>query len=292
MNNKDRKPKIGIVVGSGGIKSLAACSLIEFLVEQGIEPALIIGCSAGTIVPACWATGRDVASLRDSMLRLWTRDLFAKTDYRTLLSIAGLPFGRFGLGNGIVKGERIHARYRELWGETRIEDMSPRMFFQTTDALTGEPVMLKKGLVWEAVYASGALFPMLPAIEIDGRHLIDGVYSSPLPIMEAIQEGMDVIIAMSFEEITSNPSRGFIPYFMRTTDYIQRWLRRHQNALSVDIHHHEIVFVNVSFDRYIGLRATRRIPQILAAGDKAVAEYKSKILSAIDDFSKKKQSSI
>lgn len=288
MNEKNRKPKVGIVVGSGGIKSLAAFSLIQHLKEAGIEPALIIGCSGGTIAPAIWAAGLNVDDIRNNAGNFWTRELFAKTDFRTLLSIAGLPFGRFGLNQGMVKSDRIHEKYKALWGDKRIEDLSPKMFFQTTDALTGDPVLLKEGLVWKAVYASGALFPILPAMEIDGRHLIDGVYSSPLPIMEAIQEGMDVIIAMSFEELTEEPSRGFIPYFMRTSDYFQRWLRRNQNALAVDVHHHEIVFLNVLFDRYISLRATRRIPQILEAGDKVVAEHKHEIKAAIESFSKLK----
>lgn len=285
MDKPLNKPKIGIVVGSGGIKSIAAFSLIKFLQESNIDVDLIIGCSGGTILPALWASGNDVEAISRHAAEFWTRDLFAKTDYRTLLSVAGLPFGRFGLSNGMIKADRIHARYKDLWGEKKIEDLTPKMFFQTTDALTGDPVLLKKGLVRDAVYASGALFPMLPAMKINGRHLIDGVYSSPLPIMEAIQEGMDVIIAMSFEELTSEPSKGFIPYFMRTTDYFQRWLRRNQTALSVDVHHHEIVFLNLIFDRYISLRATRRIPQILEAGEKIVAEKRKEILSAIQSFS-------
>ena len=115
-----------------------------------------------------------------------------------MLSIAGLPFGRFGLESGLIKAERIKNRYREMWGELTVEELKHRMFFQTTEALSGNPCLLKRGLVWEAAYASGALFPILPAIEIDGQFLIDGVYSSPLPIMEAVHEGMDVIIAMSF----------------------------------------------------------------------------------------------
>lgn len=285
MKAKNRKPKVGVVIGSGGIKALAAISLLKYLEEAKIDVDLIIGCSAGSLVGGYWASGHNAQYLREHAGDLWSRDLFSNTDYRTLLSIAGLPFGRFSLKNGLIKKNKIQSQFEEAWGDLRIEDLPQRMFFQTTDALSGDPVLLKKGLVWQAAYASGALFPMLPALEIDGRWLIDGVYSSPLPIMEAVQEGMDVIIAMSFEELTTDPSKGFLPYFMRTSDYSQRWLRRNQTALSVDLHHHEIIFVNVVFDRYISLRATRRIPQILEAGDSAVEERKSEILSAIKTFS-------
>ena len=279
------QPKVGVVVGSGGIKAIGALGLFQFLEEADIDVDLLIGCSGGSIVSAYWANGQTAAYMREHASDLWTRDLFAKTDYRTLLSIAGLPFGRFTIQNGLLKSGPIQARLKQLFGEQKLEDLPTRMLIQTTDVLSGDPVLLAEGPLWKAVYASGAIFPMMPPISIDGRWLMDGAYSSPLPIMEAIQEQMDVIIAMSFEELTTEESKGFMPYFMRTIDYFQRWLRRNQNALSVDLHHHEIVFVNVEFDRYIGLRSTRRIPEIIQAGDRAVHEKKEEILAAIDSFS-------
>ncbi len=286
MNETKRRPKVGLVLGSGGIKALAAIPLLQFLEKENIDTDLIIGCSGGSLVGGYWASGKQADDIRDNVNHLWSRDLFAKTDYRTLLSIAGLPFGRFDLNNGMIKADRIKKRYLDMWGDQRVEDLPRKMVFQTTEALTGNPEQLKEGKVWEAAYASGALFPILPGIEINGKFLIDGVFGSPLPVMEAVNEGMDVIIAMSYEELTDEPSKGFFPYFMRTTDYFQRWLRRNQTALSIDLHHHEIVFLNVVFDRYISFRATRRIPQILEAGDKVVEEQGSNIIAAIESFSK------
>lgn len=285
MEQAKRRPKVGLVLGSGGIKALAAIPLLQFLEKQNIDTDLIIGCSGGSLVGAYWAAGNQADTVRENVNHLWSRDLFAKTDYRTLLSIAGLPFGRFELDSGMIKADRIKNRHQDMWGDQLVEDLPRKMYFQTTEALTGNPVLLKEGPVWEAAYASGALFPVLPGLEIDGTFLIDGAYSSPLPVMEAVSEGMDVIIAMSYEEITDAPSKGFFPYFMRTTDYLQRWLRRNQTALSIDLHHHEIVFLNVVFDRYISFRATRRIPQILEAGDRVVDEEGPNILTAIESFS-------
>lgn len=284
MEQAKRAPRIGVVIGSGGIKALAAISMLQFIERENIDVELLIGCSGGSLIGGYWAAGNSANDFRGNAGQLWSRDLFAKTDYRTLLSIAGLPFGRFGLKNGMIKAERIKQLYKDLWGDKQMEELRPRTMFQATEALSGNPLMLDKGPVWEAAYASGALFPILPAIEVEGKYLMDGVYSAPLPVIDAVNHGMDVIIAMSFEEITEKPSRGFFPYFMRTTDYFQRWLRRNQTALSIDLHHHEIIFVNVVFDRYIGFRSTRRIPQILEAGDKAMEEHGPEILNAISNF--------
>lgn len=284
MKNEIKRPKVGVVLGSGGIKAMASIGLFAFIEEADINVDLLIGCSGGSILAGVWAAGYTAQEIRNMTDTLWTRKLFSKIDYRSLLSIAGLPFGRFNIDDGLIKPDEIHKTYHKLYGDKRLEDLPQRLMIQTTDVLSGEPVLLSSGLLWEAVYASGSLYPLMPPISIKGRLLMDGVFSSPLPVMEAIRENMDVIIAMSFEEITEQKSKGFVQTLMRNIDYSHKWLVRNQNALSVDMHHYEIIFINVVFDKIIGLRSIHRIPEILKAGDDAVDEKKEEILTVIEDF--------
>ncbi len=279
------RPKIGIVVGSGGIKAMASIGLFEFLEKAKIDVDLLIGCSGGSIFAGWWATGKSASFMKENVQALWTRELFAKVDYRTLLSIAGLPFGRFDISRGLIKTDLVHKNYQKMYGNKNLEDLHTRTLMQTTDILSGEPLMLSSGLVRESVYASSALFPLMPPIFLEDRWLMDGIYSSPLPILEAVNEGMDVIITMSYEEQTTEKSKGYVPYFMRSVAHSHQWLQRNQATLSVDLHHHEIIFINVVFDKFIGLRSVHRIPEILEAGEKAVEEKKSEILAAIKNFS-------
>jgi NTE family protein len=279
-----KRPKVGVVLGSGGIKSMASIGLFAFLEEANIDVDLLIGCSGGSIFAGVWAAGYTAQEMRDFTDTLWTKKLFSKIDYRSLLSIAGLPFGRFNINDGLIKPEEIQKTYQKMVGSMKLEDLPKRLLIQTTDVLSGEPVLLSSGLLWEAIYASGSLYPLMPPIEINGRLLMDGVFSSPLPVMEAIHENMDVIIAMSFEEITEQKSKGFVQTLMRNIDYSHKWLLRNQNALSVDMHHYEIIFINVVFDRIIGLRSIHRIPEIRKVGENAVREKKEEILAAIENF--------
>ena len=282
----ENKAKVAVVVGSGGMKALASIALFEFIEEAKIDVDLLIGCSGGSGVVASWASGNDGQTLRKQAKKYWgNRQLLSRTDYRSLLSIAGLPFGRFDKSCGLIKPDLAHKAYKEMYGELKLEDLKIPTIIQTTDLLSGHPVVLESGLLREAVYASGALFPLLPPVSINGQLLIDGVYSSPLPVMEAVNRGMDVVIAITYEERTTAESRGFFSYFMRSVGYSQQWLQRNQMALSVDLHHHEIVFINVVFDKYISLRSTRRIPEILEKGKLAVESKKEEILAAIKNFS-------
>ena len=286
--NIKHKPKVGIVVGSGGMKSLSSIALFEFIDEAKIDVDLLIGCSGGSSVIASWACGNNADTMREQANKFWgNKDLLTRTDYKTLLSIAGLPFGRFDKSHGLLKSDLALKAYQEMFGDKKIEDLPIRSMFQTTDLLSGEPVMLTKGLLREAVYASGALFPLLPGLQIDGRWLMDGIYSAPLPVLEAVNNDMDIIIAMTYEERTTVESRGFVPYFLRAHGYSHHWLQRNQTALSVEMHHHEIIFINVVFDKFISLRSVRRIPEILDKGKSAVENKKDEILSAITNFSKK-----
>jgi len=283
--NQTKKPKVAVVIGSGGMKALASIALFEFIDEAKIDVDLLVGCSGGSGIAASWAMGNDTTKMTEQAYKYWgNRKLLTRTDYRSLLSIAGLPFGRFDKTCGLIKPDLAHLAYQEMYGDIRIEDLRIPTLIQTTDLLSGQPVLLESGLLRDAVYASGALFPLLPPISIDGRLLIDGVYSAPLPVMEAVSRDMDVVIAITYEERTTRESRGFFSYFMRSVGYSQQWLQRNQMALSVDLHHHEIVFINVVFDKFISLRSTRRIPEILELGKKAVGQKKDEIIAAIKNF--------
>jgi NTE family protein len=279
-----RTPKVGVVLGSGGIKTLSSIPLFEFLEQARVNVDLLVGCSGGGILSSAWALEKNAASLRELAGELWQKEIFQKVDYRTLLSMTGIPYCRFSKTHGLVKADKVHRTLRNLFGNQRIEDLPTRLMLQSTDLLTGEPVLLTSGLLWDAVYASSALFPILPPIYREGRWLIDGVFSSPVPILEAVNNDMDVIIAMSYEVRVAEETDNLVGYLMRCIAYQSTWLTRNQLALAVNLHHHEIIFINVVFDKRLGFKSVDSIPAILAAGQDALENKKEDILSAIRDF--------
>jgi len=281
-----RKPKVGVVLGGGGLKSLAAVALFEFLSEAKIDIDLLVGCSGGSIMAALQGAGYKPAQMRDFITQVSNKKLFRNIDYRSLASIARLPFGRFNKSCGILKADRIQQLYSRMFGDLRLEILQPKTILQATDFQTGEGHILTTGLVADAVYASGAMFPILPPICIEGRWYIDGGYSSNVPIMEAIKRNMDVIIALVLQEHLSHDPQGFIECFFTVQKTSTRALVRSQISLSVDLHHHEIVIINVPFEKYIQVWDVNEVPAILDAGQKAVDQKKQEILSVISSFQK------
>ncbi|CAN5410000.1 hypothetical protein BH10CHL1_BH10CHL1_06640 [soil metagenome] len=280
-----RRPKVGVVLGSGGIKAFAALALFEFLDENNIEVDFIAGCSGGALAAAACGAGYTVTQIQALLGEFVNRKLFTNVDYRTFLGMAGLPFGRFGNDSGILKAESIRQVYQGIFKDLQIEDLQPKMVIQATDVLTGDGVVLSQGSVADAVYASSAGFPLLPPIEIDGRWLVDGAFSSSLPVLEAVNRGIDVIIAVAFRQHLNGENPG--SFFEHTVSFMGRTTNineAREMALAIDLHHHEIVLIDVHFDRIIQMWDADAIPIVLEAGRKMLEPKKRAILAAITNF--------
>ena len=50
-------PRLALVLGSGGVRSVAAIGIVECLAREGIRPDLVVGCSSGALFGATIALG-------------------------------------------------------------------------------------------------------------------------------------------------------------------------------------------------------------------------------------------
>ena len=279
-----KKPKIGVVLGSGGIKPVAAIALFEFLWKEGIDFDLLAGCSGGGLLAAAVGMGFSARKIRNIYDEYFKRKPFSCVDYRTILGMVNAPFGRFRLSDGLIKSKKIHAFYHDVFGDAQIEDLKPATLFQTTDIQSGKAVVLKRGNVTDAVYASAAMYPLVPPIQVDGHWLVDGAFTSPLPIMEAVRRDMDVIIAMVFDERNTPEPEQFRDGFLNIISTFTRSLVQNQISLSIDLHHYEIIVINLSFEEPVSLYDVNKVDDILEAGRRSVGAKEDEIRFIINNF--------
>ncbi|MCI0663739.1 MAG: patatin-like phospholipase family protein, partial [Acidobacteria bacterium] len=161
-------PKIAVVLGTGGIKAMAGLALFDFFEEQKIPIDLLVGCSGGALACASIGMGLHPAEIRERGLAKLEKTLFTKLDYRSLLGIFNSRLGTFDKTSGILKSDRWRQSLRDYFGDKKLEQLRPRTLIQTTDVDTGEGVVLTKGSLADAVYASCAFFPAFPPARIDG----------------------------------------------------------------------------------------------------------------------------
>ncbi|MEZ7890830.1 MAG: patatin-like phospholipase family protein [Candidatus Wallbacteria bacterium] len=281
---KRKKPKIALVIGSGGIKPMAAIPLFEFLEAEKIDIDYLIGCSGGAVVAAMRGAGYNSDEMLELISRHLKKTLFNKMDYRTLLGIARMPFGKFDKTSGILKSDNLMEVYRTIYKGMRLEQMSPKMVVQVTDVDTGDGVALESGDAATAVYASAAQFPFLAPLEINGRLYVDGGFSASLPVLEAVKRNADVIIAFSMDQQLNRNFSGFIEYYCHFINRTFTTTEKRQLSLAIDMHHHEIILINVKFNELINMWDISKLPLIIESGRIALNKKKQEILDAIAAF--------
>ena len=281
------RPKVAVVLASGNIKAFSAVPLFEMLQRENIDIDLLVGCSGGAIIAAAVGSGFSTEEIRAKTKKFVQKTLFTKKDYRSLMGMYNLPFGRFDKKSGLLKPDRIKKLYKEVFQDKRLEEMHPKTLIQVTDLETGQGVVLENGPLADAVYASGAIFPILPPAMINDRWYADGYFTSSLPVMEAVKRQMDVIIAVIFEDPIHPSPRRFFSVFNNIYKIQSSALTRYQIAMSIDMHDHEIILIKVPFNRTIKMWEIDAIPRIMKTGEDAVSGKKAEIMAAIEAFYQK-----
>jgi NTE family protein len=177
------KPKIGIALGSGGARGWCHIGALRVLAEEGVEPDIVAGCSMGALVGAAYIAGKLDA------LEQWARAL-------TWRKAAGFVDVSLSSG-GLIEGKRVVSFLRTLQDDAPIESFGKPFTAIASDLATGREIWLQKGPILSAVRASIALPGIFSPINLDGRWLLDGGMTNPVPVSACRAMGADVIIAIN-----------------------------------------------------------------------------------------------
>ncbi len=178
-----RKRVIGLALGSGGARGWGHIGALRALEAMGCVPEVVAGASAGALVGAFYAAGR-LDALED-FVRSLTPARFARL----------LDF--LGAGGGLVGARKVLELFREHDLPERIEDL-PRPFIAiATDLASGREIWLREGSLADAVRASVALPGVISPHRHEGRWLLDGGMSNPVPVSAVRALGADRVIAVN-----------------------------------------------------------------------------------------------
>ncbi len=183
-----KPPRIGLALGGGAARGFAHVGVLQVLEEAGIKPDLVVGTSAGSLVAALYASGRNghqlqqvAESMEEAAITDWTLPIFNR---------------------GMFRGEAL-ARYVNAQVAGRlIEQMPLRLGIVATDLSTGEGVLFQRGDTGAAVRASSAVPAVFLPVRIGKQEYVDGGLVSPVPVRSARDMGADLVIAV---DISSAP---------------------------------------------------------------------------------------
>lgn len=259
--------RIALVIGSGGIKCAAAVGLWRVLLEEGIAVDNVVGCSGGSMYAALIANHVDVKVMEEWSKTLWTSDIMQ--GYTENLKASKDGSLRFNERSGLVDDSVMNKKLRDIYGEWEFSNLKMPFKVVATDLLSGEKVILSEGGVFDAVRASLAIPIIFPPWEVNGRLLIDGAASDPLPIDVAIQDGADVIIAMGFTLDYRARFRSMTAVQEQLNSIYMNNILSSTYAFYNLAHHAEIFPIIPEFDGAVSMFDVDKIPEVIERGEQA-----------------------
>ncbi len=177
-------PRLGIALGSGSARGLAHIGVLRQLGRLGIQPDIVCGSSAGSLIGAVSVLGRA------DELSAWIQQL-SRTDILRFMDI------KLAASGGFARGDNLIEHLKRNFGNPLIEQLPIDFAAVATDLATGREIWLQSGPVWDAVRASMAFPGLFTPVALRQHWLVDGGLVNPVPVSICRAMGADIIIAVN-----------------------------------------------------------------------------------------------
>ena len=183
-------PPVAWVFAGGGSHGAVQLGSLQAISETDAHADSVMGTSAGALTGAVIA--EDPRSAVNRLAYLW-QDLdftdIVRGGWTSLVS----PTTFSGVSLASDEGER--ASLRAVFVARDFSDLVLPFVAIATDAHTGQPTLLHRGDLLEALLASSAVPGVFPPVHRNGRWYIDGLASANLPASIAMRNGAGSILA-------------------------------------------------------------------------------------------------
>ncbi len=181
------KLKIGLALGGGAAKGFAHIGVIKMLEASGIQPDVVSGTSAGSVVGSLYAAGMNPFQLQEQAFAL------DEAKIRDVHIFSG----------GLVQGQKLQDYINTAVSHRAIQELKLPFAAVSTQLETGERTVFVRGNTGQAVRASSSIPGIFEPVLIGDKHYVDGGVVSPVPVDAARQLGADFVIAV---DISATPS--------------------------------------------------------------------------------------
>jgi len=171
-----------LALGGGGARGLAHIAVIEALDEMGVKPVAVAGTSIGALVGAAYAAAMPGKDIRRHVLALAHNrgETMRRIIQARAGSFADLLSGGFGQATQI-DAEKFCTQFLPEAIPPEFSSLALPLTVTATDLHRREEAALSSGPLIAALAASIAIPGLFRPVAIDGRILIDGGATNPLP---------------------------------------------------------------------------------------------------------------
>jgi len=208
-----QRPKVGLVLSGGGAKGISHIGILQAADSAGLKIDYITGTSMGSIIGALYAvgySGNDIEKIANKLD--WNVLLSNKANYPDISIDEKDEYGRYSvelgmekfkptISTGLIESEELWLTLNELFLPVyQIKDFSDfNIPFRciATDLSTGDPVVLSKGEIVNAIRSSMAIPSVFTAVDYDSTKLVDGGIVRNFPVTDVKEMGADIVIGVN-----------------------------------------------------------------------------------------------
>jgi NTE family protein len=186
------KPRVAFVLGGGGHQGAYEVGMLKALLEARIAPELVVGTSVGALNGAAIAAAPEL----DTVARL--RQIWLKLDQDPIFG--GSLFGRAATlarsRTHLHSNEPLRTMLEQLLPASRFSELVVPFQCVAASIEKAAEHWFHQGALVDAILASCAIPGVLPPVEIDGEHFVDGGIVNSIPISRAVELGAKEIYVL------------------------------------------------------------------------------------------------
>ena len=254
-------PRVGLALSGGFARGIAHIGVLRVLEEHHVPIDVIAGTSVGALIGAAYASGTTLDEMEAQ----------AKITRFT-------DFGRWTLSRlGLATNQKLEEFLARNTTAKRFEDLSIPMVIAATDLGAGNTVYFTKGDLGTAIRATCAYPGLFVPIHLNGRILVDGFLTEPVPVEGARHAGADIVIGVNLSSrVVEATPKSMFEVIGRAFSIVQQsadvtWRRYADVVIEPQV-------MQVLWDEF------SRTPELIAAGESAARLALPAIRAAISSF--------
>ena len=218
------RPLLGIALGGGGVRGAAHVGVLQEIDNAGIKVDRISGVSAGAVIGCLYAYSLDGKWVEDHFRKIWSSQSFNGLTSKLFFDNGSTKSFTSGIKktltdhlialmslhrSSLIKNDQLRDILKILVPFQNFDQLKIPLKIISTDIESGEDVISEKGNLIDALLKSCSIPGVMEPIMDDGRLIVDGGVSMPIPI-PPLAENCDVTVAVdigvyNFDKL-KNPS--------------------------------------------------------------------------------------
>jgi NTE family protein len=251
------RPKVGLALAGGFARGIAHIGVLRAFRDAGVPIDCVAGTSVGALIGAGFCAGVPLEKMEE---------IGHTTNFA--------DFGRWTPSwLGLATNQRMEKYLARITDVTTFEELKIPMAISATDINAGITIYYSSGPIAPPLRASCAYPGLFVPIQYEGRTLVDGFLTAPVPVDGALLLGADIVIAVYLEAGGIENPRTFVDIISRSFNIIQKhadisWRQQADVIVEPDVK-------SFAWDDFT------KTPELIAEGEAAAAKALPEILAAL-----------